>query len=188
MWLKFRNNFIILIIIIYAGIHGLGLVRVILPSYDKYIIVNTIAGQVKILDPNSIVLYKYIIDHSVKTDFLLSISYTSGINFATHRRSPVASTQFTALAPSREFLNTDLERLKRNPPKLVITDNHPSLGAGYGWWPVEDVFIANCSFPYLVWISEPAYSINTPFPVIEYVKTNYKPQTQIGNRVIWIPN
>jgi len=191
MWLKFRPNLALIVIVTYAGLHILGVVKEGLTGYKQYATLNTMAGPIKVAEQGDILLYDYIINHSQSEDFVLNISYSAGgINFATHRPSPIATTQFGLFAPTPEFLNVDLERLQRNPPKIVVAANDSSLGAGYGLLPSSlghgSLFITRCSFPRLVWVAnEPAYPLDTPFPVVEYIRANYKPKTQISSRDIW---
>ena len=150
---------------------------------ERYVPLDTQAGSVAIRLEDERKLYDYVVSHTTDRDLLLSVGYEV-INFAMHRASPVFSTQFNPLAPDQKLLDADLERIRRNPPRLVIADDQPYLGAGYGGSP--GAYLLRCSFPAFVWlVTEPAYPLDTPIPVVEYVRANYQPAVQFGQWIVY---
>ncbi len=168
----------------FAGLH-LTIIVVKAIWAEPYRALNTEAGPVAIRLKDERWLYDYVVSHTADQDLLLSVSYEV-INFAAHRTSPVFATQFSPLAPDRKYLDRDLQRIQQNPPRIVIADDHPYLGAGYGG--SDSAYLLRCPFPALVWsATEPAYSLDTPIPVVEYVRSNYQPEVQFGQWIVYTP-
>lgn len=185
---RLQSNLTWLVITAYAGVHFLGVVREGVSGGDLYTSLNTAAGPVLVSEVTGIVVYEYVVNRTHPDDWIMSVVYDGGINFAAHRPSPVFSTQFITNAPAQKFLEADLADVKEHPPRLVIAEDHSTLGAGYGWWPPSGNWIMRCPFPAFVWsATEPAYAPDTPFPVIEYIRANYRVQDKVGGKVIYVP-
>ena len=58
--------------------------------------------------------------------------FGGGLNFAAHRLSPSFFTYFMNMAPPDRYLDDDLERMKRNPPKIVVALDLPNFGSAFG--------------------------------------------------------
>ena len=150
------------------------------PSH--YAAIETGAGSIRLLDQTtSSAIYRYVLEHTSHADAVLDVAYGGVVNFAARRKSPIYSTQFSALAPAERYLDLDLTRIAAHPPALVIASALPDFGATYGMCSET-----GCMFPELVWRpTRLACEPEKKFPVLEFIKTNYTPAIQFGDKVIY---
>jgi hypothetical protein len=126
----------------------------------------------------------YVLENSAPTDTILELPFGGGMSFATGRRQPTYSTLFIQLRPSEAIQAEDLRRVTAYPPAVVIARDGPHLGTLFG---VEDNVA--CVFPQLVWKgNRPASDPNHIFPIVDYIKRNYRVDRKIGTWVILRPN
>jgi len=190
LWHRVQANWAFLTLLLYSMISLFLLISLHVWSthHRPHAGLLTLAGpvQLSVEDATSSEVYKFVMEHSQNQDAVLSIAYGGGINFAAHRNSPSFMTQYIFHAPPPRVLTLDMEHILLNPPKLVIAFDLPKLGSGYGCNERGDMVIIGCRFPEIVWsITEPAYSPNVPFPVVEYILANYKPGANIGDKIIY---
>ena len=169
-------------------VFGYGVLRlttaIMLDHKASYSDLITRAGRVKLLDPEDTrEVYRYVEQHSGPRDTILDTSYGGAVNFAARRRSPIFSTQFSALAPSDSVIQLDLRRIQQAPPKLVIMSTEPNFGASYGI-----CMPTACPFPAIVWHStQPACDATRSFPVLEFIVAHYAPVVSLGTKTIYGP-
>jgi hypothetical protein len=157
---------------------------VVVEVRSPYMAIDTPAHRVRVLDrTSSAAVYRYVLDHTSGTDRVLDISYGGAVNFACRRNSPIYSTQFSGLAPAPKYLRIDLERIRAQPPKLIIADPTPDFGAAYGL-----CVKTGCMFPEAKWRSSRlACEPDRRFPVLEYIKAHYVPVARVGEKTIYAP-
>ena len=150
------------------------------PSH--YTAVQTGAGMVHLLDRGtSPAVYRYVLEHTSDRDTVLDVAYGGVVNFMAHRRSPIYSTQFSALAPAQRYLALDLARISAHPPTLVIASDMADFGATYGMC-VE----TGCMFPELVWRpTRLACEVGKTFPVLDFIKMHYTPAIHLGDKIVY---
>jgi hypothetical protein len=143
---------------------------------------HTEAGLVYLSEASkSSAVYRYVRENTNSSDAVVDIAYGGAVNFAGRRASPIYSTQFSALAPGRHFLQLDLDRIRARPPALVIADAKPDFGAAYGLCAET-----GCTFPSLVWRSRQlACDPSRTFPVLEFIRDHYAPVTRFGDKTVY---
>ena len=143
---------------------------------------ETDAGAIRVRDREvAPQVYAYVAAHTERGEPILDVADGGGVNFGGHRPSPIFSTQFTAFAPSAELMNTDLARIERHPPRLVIANEGETFQATYGL-----CMNTGCSFPSLVWRSSRlACDPSRTFPVLDYIRQHYREVAQFGGKVIY---
>jgi hypothetical protein len=149
----------------------------------SYVRLDTGAGTIKLQD-NQIApkVYSYVQTHTEPGEPVLDLAHGGGVNFAGHRASPIFSTQFTVLAPDPKYLNADLMRIEKQPPRLVIANDGPTFQATYGL-----CMNTGCVFPAVVWRSTRlACDPSQSFPVLNYIRSHYEPAARFGEKVIYI--
>ncbi len=148
---------------------------------SHYVRLDTQAGPIKIQDGMGPQIYSYVLSHTAENEPVLDVALGGGINFAAHRRSPIFSTQFTALAPAQRYLATDLERIENATPRYVIANQGSDFQATYGL-----CLHTGCTFPSIVWRSSRlACDTAQTFPVLDYIRTHYQPTAKFGDKVIY---
>jgi hypothetical protein len=151
-----------------------------------YQMVDTFAGRVQVSDDHaasSAAVYRYIVDHTSSSDRVLDVAYGGLVNFASRHTSPLYSTQFSALAPAQKYLDMDLDRIRVHPPQLVIARDQPDTNAEYGLCTET-----GCMFPALVWRpTRLACDPGQKFPVLEFIKRNYRQVARLGDMTIYAP-
>lgn len=165
----------------YAAVRLLG--GVVREPEAGYIRLTTDAGTIKLRDAQiAPLVYSYVMTHTSAGEPVLDVADGGGVNFGAHRTSPIFSTQFTALAPDANHLNTDLVRIKNNPPRLVIANEGSTFQATYGL-----CMNTGCSFPAVVWRSSRlACDPSRTFPVLDYIRSQYKEVARFGEKVIYL--
>jgi hypothetical protein len=176
-----RTALVSTILMSYAIVRLAGAVSMELRT--TYTPIETAAGLIRVQDAGtSADVYQFITAQSKQGEPILDVANGGGVNFAAHRSSPIFSTQFTALAPSQQYLDEDLARIRRKPPQLVIANMGEDFQASYGL-----CLKTGCTCPSLVWRSnrlacDPART----FPILEYVRAHYEPRIHIGEKVIYV--
>jgi hypothetical protein len=80
-----------------------------------------------------------------------------------------------------DLLERDLERIRANPPKIIIAENKPNYWVSYG---LEG---CTCAFPRFVWIPPTSSLIEgKDFPVIDYIRQNYSVEKTIGSKLLLV--
>jgi len=171
-----------------AGLAAYALVRIVagypdLLSDRPYRTLSTLAGEVNLRSyATDAEIYRYVMDHTAPSDTLLDLPYGGGMNVATHRASPLFETQFFFLSTPDFYLDQDLERIRRHPPKVVIAQNKPNFGAFYG------LRGCTCAFPRLVWTPPTSAVIEDKiFPALAYIEQNYRVANVIEPKQILTP-
>ncbi len=149
---------------------------------SRYSSVQTSAGTIRLLDRStSSEVYQYVLQHTNNADGVVDVAYGGVVNFAARRQSPIYSTQFSALAPARRYLDADLARISARPATIVIAPQAEDFQATYGMCAET-----GCTFPSLVWRSSRlACEPGRKFPVLEYIKQHYTPVAHFGDKVIY---
>lgn len=152
-------------------------------STAVYTRLDTDAGTIKLRDTQiAPKVYAYVMTHTDQGEPVLDVADGGGVNFGGHRASPIFSTQFTAFAPDANHLNTDLVRMEKNPPRLVIANEGATFQATYGL-----CMNTGCSFPALVWRSSRlACDPSRAFPVLDFIRSHYKQVARFGEKVIYL--
>jgi hypothetical protein len=167
----------------YAALRLTG--AVVTETKARYTRLDTDAGSIQLLDTQiAPKVYSYVMSHTERGEPVLDVADGGGINFGGHRASPIFSTQFTAFAPDAQQLNTDLVRMEKNPPRLVIANEGATFQATYGL-----CMNTGCTFPSLVWRSTRlACDPSRTFPVLDYIRSHYQQAAQFGEKVIYVRN
>jgi hypothetical protein len=149
-------------------------------SSAEYYHLDTLAGRVLLHTKASVDVYNYVAANTRENDYVADFGYGGGINFAARRRGPLFMTMFSFVMPSEKVLMTDVERMKRADPALVIGQDAVHLGAKYG------AGVTNgCMFPQLVWRSTRMRGDpEKPLPAISYVEANYTPVMKSGGMMV----
>jgi hypothetical protein len=165
----------------YAALRLAGIV--VTEARTPYAHLDTAAGTISLQDTQiGPKVYSYVLTHTDPAEPVLDLANGGGFNFAEHRVSPVFSTQFTGLAPHPKYLNADLARIEKQPPRLVIANDGPTFQATYGL-----CMNTGCVFPALVWRSTRlACDPSQTFPVLNYIRSHYEPAARFGEKVIYI--
>ena len=168
------------VLLAYAGLRLMGAVAT--EATTHYARLDTDAGTIRLRDTEvAPKLFAYIMTHTDPGEPLLDIADGGGVNFGGHRASPIFSTQFTAFAPDAGHLNTDLVRMEKNPPRLVIANEGADFQATYGL-----CMNTGCTFPALVWRSSRlACDPSHAFPVLDYISTHYQEVARFGEKIIY---
>ena len=117
--------------------------------------------------------------------YVLDIPYGGGLNFATGRRSPIYTTQLTSIGWSRVYQQRDLDLFRSHPAKIVIAQNDAKLGTFWGFGPPGNLM---CACPRLVWQpDQPNWDPDYVFPLVSYIKANYRVAAEIGDKLILVP-
>jgi hypothetical protein len=153
-------------------------------SDRPYTTLVTSAGAVRLAgNDGSADIYRYVMEHTQPSDWVLDIPYGGGVNLASGRRSPAFTSEFNQLRMPERFQQMDRDGVARNRPKVVIADDAPEYGTSFGW-------IANmkCPCPRLVWEpDEPSWDAGHKFPLVEYLQQNYRVERKIGDKLILVP-
>jgi hypothetical protein len=146
-----------------------------------YTRLNTDAGTIRLQDSSEAPkVYAYVLAHTDPGEPIVDVA-AGGVNFAGHRGSPIFSTQFTALSPEPRYLDADLSRIEHDPPRIVIANDGPNFQASYGL-----CLNTACTFPRLVWRSNRlACDPSQSFPVLDYIRSHYRPAAHFGQKVIY---
>ncbi len=152
-------------------------------SDAPYRTLSTAAGNIRLseYDTNA-EIYRFVTENTVASDTILDIPHGGGINFASRHASPIFSTQFQHLSITAEYLAQDLEGVRTRPPRVVIAQDLPNLGASYGL----DGY--RCPAPQLVW-RPPHNDVDRDwkFPALEFIKQNYRIAKKVGSRILLVP-
>jgi hypothetical protein len=143
--------------------------------------VSTEAGPIQLQDgETSAAVYSFLQNSTAPGEKILDVA-AGGIGLASHRRSPIFSTQFSALMPSPAVENRDLAMISADAPRFVVANADSGFGAQYGICQNT-----GCSFPRLVWRSEKlACDSQHHFPVLEFIQRNYREAARFGEKVIY---
>jgi hypothetical protein len=168
------------ILLAYGALRLMG--AVVTEATTQYARLDTDAGTIRLRDTQvAPKVFAYVMTHTDRGEPLLDVADGGGVNFGGHRASPIFSTQFTAFAPDANHLNTDLVRIEKNPPRLVIANAGADFQATYGL-----CMNTGCTFPALVWRSSRlACDPSRTFPVLEYIRSHYQQVARFGEKVIY---
>lgn len=155
-------------------------------SDRKYGVLETPAGTVRLLNYKvDAKVYDYVMAHTGSGDYVLDIPYGGGLNFATGRRSPIYTTQLTSIGWSRVYQQRDLDLFRSHPAKIVIAQSDAKLGTFWGFGPPGNLM---CACPRLVWQpDQPNWDPDYVFPLVSYIKANYRVAAEIGDKLILVP-
>ncbi len=169
------------VLLAYAVLRFTG--AVVAETTAKYVRLDTDAGTIKLRDAQiAPQVYAFVMAHTDQGEVVLDVADGGGVNFGGHRTSPIFSTQFTAFAPDATHLNTDLVRMEKHPPRLVIANDGPTFQATYGI-----CMNTACAFPALVWRSTSlACDPSRTFPVLDYIQSHYQQVARFGDKVIYL--
>lgn len=153
---------------------SLGVVKGIrTPTYR----IETAAGTVYVRDGGrSILLIDAVRRNLEDGQSILEIPFGGGMNFCFQRLSPAYCTQFTGFKPNEEILLEDLDRVRKNPPALVVARDAPHLGAVYGvpWR-------SGCCFPDLRWVPDVPTWSDRSIPAVAWIEENYVRVEKVGD-------
>lgn len=122
--------------------------------------------------------------HSKAGEGLLELPYGGGMSFLTGRRSPAYSTLFRQVPMPEEFLQRDLEQIRKNPPGVVVGMKGVRFGTFWG-----TIGALACPFPSLVWISsKPAWDLERVNPSAQYIVENYRVAEEAGEWLLLVPS
>jgi hypothetical protein len=154
--------------------------------HSHYVSLDTAAGRIQISGTHaasSAAVYRYVLGHTTAGDRVADVAYGGAVNLATRHTSPLYSTQFSALAPAQRYLEMDLDRIRANPPKLIIAGESSYSATEYGICAET-----GCMFPQLVWRpTRLACDPGRVFPVIDFIKQNYEPVARFGDISVYAP-
>jgi hypothetical protein len=151
-------------------------------SSTRYGRVSTLAGDVRLINSGTdSEIYKFVMENTSSADTVLDLPYGGGMNFATHRLSPLFQLQFQQVIIPERFLRKDLAAMREHPPKVVIANAAPNYDAVSGW-------ISNtCPFPHLVWVPAKDQRQEPAIPVIPFVEQNYRVAKVVGRKLLLVP-
>ena len=149
----------------------------------NYRTLDTAAGAVRISDYSpAIEIYRYVAAHTAESDYVLEIPYGGGINFASGRRNPIFDTMLFNMEIPREYQQQDLERMERQPPKLIVAQDAPRFGTNFSFGAAGN---RACVCPRLVWEPDrPSFDPDYVYPLVDYIARNYYPVLHVGGKVI----
>lgn len=164
---------------------GYGIIRIAggyeqAASLGPYMTLSTLAGDIRLLEyPTNAEIYQFVMDHTSPHDTVLDIPYGGGMNVATGRASPAFTTQFRQLRMPDRYMRKDLEQISLDPPKIVIAQDEPDYGTGYG-------LSGNaCAFPKIVWMPPvPRGESDKTLPVVEFIREHYTVVKKIGPKLL----
>jgi hypothetical protein len=153
----------------------------------NYRTLETAAGSVKISDyVPGIDIYRYVVSHTVPSDYVLEIPYGGGLNFASRRPNPIFDTMLFNMEIPPEYQRKDLERMVQRAPKLIIAQDSPRLGTNFSFGIAGN---RACVCPRLVWVpDQPSWDPDYVYPLVDYIARNYRPAAKIAGKVILEPN
>jgi hypothetical protein len=133
---------------------------------------------------NAAQVFQFVARETNESDYLLDVNYGGLINMLLRHPSPLYTTQFVHLTPTNSVMQKDLKLFKRHPPRLIIANPKPQLGAV--WRPNA---YTGCSLPELEWrLSRPTFDRSKSFPVITHILGEYKPEAYFGDIVLYGPD
>ena len=167
---------------------GYGLLRVA-GAYDSlsdknYGTMHTLAGDIRSRDYTvDFELYDFVMKNTSPIDAVLDIPYGGGINVASGRKSPLFTTQFQQWRTPAAYMQEDLDRIRKHPPKVVIARDEVNYGAYYG------LQGGSCTFPHFVWTASGSPDPqNKEFPALDFIRENYHVVRKVGPKLLLMPN
>jgi len=153
-------------------------------SNKMYGTIHTLAGDIRSKDYSvDSKIYAFVMKNTSPGDMVLDIPYGGGMNVASGLKSPVFTTQFQQLKMPDEYMQDDLQRIRRHPPRVVIAQDEVDYGASYG---LEQ---SSCTFPRFVWIAPENFNTHDKkFPALEFIRENYHVVQKIGPKLLLMPN
>lgn len=148
---------------------------------SRYQTLETEAGPVRLRSFDvSARLYHEVLQLTTPSSRMLEVPFGGGMTFASHRKSSLFLTIFSALYPSPFIEELDVASLRRSPPALVIAMRGPGLGSSKG-------LALACGFPHFDFkgpVHEPGGE--PPYPSLVEIEREYRQIDQIGDRIVLV--
>jgi hypothetical protein len=153
-------------------------------SDNRFTPLETPAGVVHVREGEvSRELVDYVMAKTSPSDPILEIPYGGGVGFATGRPSYSFTTLWRQGIVPERLQALDLQKLRDNPPKIVIASSQENFGSYYGLMGVNA-----CVFPSFAWQpNRPSWRPGFVYPAIRWIQENYRVDRRVGDWLLLRP-
>lgn len=155
-------------------------------SNRQYRELRTAAGLVPIpAGTPAAQIYSYVTANTSTSDYVLELPYGGGINFASHRPSPIFDTQLFGMAMPEKHQEMDLRQIQQHRPRIIVVDDSPQFGTYYGYGLKGN---RACVCPRLVWMPDRmSWNPSVTYPVVDYISRHYRAALRVAGKAVLVP-